>query len=240
MGRKRKPSRTGNAVPRPDSVPDPARRTDRELEATTTDDTLPDQQARYKVYTDERKLLFAGEHDYSKERNKWLLTLAAGALGLSLTFVKTMSSGSGLSATAWLLLCWGFFGATIVLTLLSLWFSERAFKQFRQILDAEFATDKPSLHEAAKRQDRSRWVKATQWATRVAFMSFIAGVFCLASFTYQNRPISETPHDSQHNQAPTETARGKGGSAPSARSATQPAPTTTEAAQTAPKEEVAP
>lgn len=243
MAGKPKRGGTGNAVPSPGSVPDPARETDRELERTTTDEILLDQQALYQVYTDERKLLFAGEHDYSKERDKWLLTLAAGALGLSLTFVKTMSSPSGLSATGWLLGCWAFFGATIVLTLLSLWFSATAFKKFREILDAEFLRDNPSLDEVAKRQDRSGWVKATQWATRVAIMSFIAGVFCLASFTYQNRPILETSHDSLHNECKGETVQGKSGSPPSASSATAQAPTekeTAETAETAPNEDVTP
>lgn len=74
---------------------------------------------KYNVYLEERKLLIDAEREGSRSFDKAVLTLAAGALGLSVTFVDKIAPVPQ-ATILWLLVAsWIFFGFSIIVTLSS-------------------------------------------------------------------------------------------------------------------------
>ncbi len=62
---------------------------------------------RYEVYLDERKLLVDAKREGAQSFDKAILTLAAGAFGLSLTFIKEVAPDAK-SETVVILICRAF------------------------------------------------------------------------------------------------------------------------------------
>lgn len=81
-------------------------------------------------YLQERRLLIDLKTDSERTLDRTILTLSGGALALSITFVNQIAPQPilvGLLLAAWL-----FFTLSLLLTLLSFWFSQRAIERALQ------------------------------------------------------------------------------------------------------------
>ncbi len=138
----------------------------------------------YKVYLDERKSLIDAKREGSRFFDKATLTLAAGALGLSLTFVRQLNSNIK-SGTVSLLICaWAGFCISILSTLISFLTSQSACSKQIEILEAEYL---PQNNTQDKKVNYRNNLKI--WTTRLNILSifaFIIGTICLAWFTIVN------------------------------------------------------
>jgi hypothetical protein len=143
-----------------------------------------DKALRYEVYLEERKLLIDAEREGARSLDKAILTLAAGALGLSLTFIRQMVPDIKHGTFAYLITAWGLFSLSILLTLISFLTSQWACARQREILETEYLNDKNCKKESVALKNKpSTWTKILNI---FAIISFMVGVIFLAGFSIIN------------------------------------------------------
>jgi hypothetical protein len=135
----------------------------------------------YQVYLDERKLLIDAERESSRSLDKAILTLAAGALGLSLTFLRQIVPDIQEGTLILVILAWGFFSLSILITLISLLTSQWACKRQRDILEGEYLNPKNCGMDA-----KNIPAICTKWLNISGIVTFMIGVVFLASFSIIN------------------------------------------------------
>ncbi len=153
------------------------------------DHRVPDEV--YKSYLDQRQSLSAAELDLGKSFDKWILTLAGGGLGLSITFAKQFSVGlPGAEATV-LAPTWAFFAAAIVLALLSVYQSPKAHADFRDIMDQEMQAERSGPKQAQDYWARVRARQVRCWRFRLlpyvnlaSVLAFLVGVVCFCRLVF--------------------------------------------------------
>lgn len=118
---------------------------------------------------DERKLLIDVKRDAARSFDQTMITLAAGALGLSLTFVQQLATKPA-EWRASLSAAWVCFGFALVSILIS-------FILFQYAIDARI-----NLREQVAR----RWDKWTRRANWTSLVSFTLGVVALLIFSVKN------------------------------------------------------
>ena len=118
-----------------------------------------------------RQWLVEAHHSSSQDFDKAVMTVASGALGLSITFVHDFAPKAihrGLLAAAWALL------ATSLLA----------------ILISHLASQDATLHEIKKLDNENTGWSIAWWATSLlnygAALSLVAGVLCLVVFGLYN------------------------------------------------------
>lgn len=132
----------------------------------------------YQVYLEERKQLISAERETAQQFDKAILTLAAGALALSITFINQIAPQPKPNSIYWLIIAWSFFCLSLLSTLISFLTSQVACRKQRDILD-----DKVSGKENNKNN------KAASWTNRLNYFSiafFILGVISLIVFSAIN------------------------------------------------------
>jgi len=125
----------------------------------------------YEVYIQERQALVEGEKMQSHLFDKAILTLGAGALGLSITFITKIAPKPKLGIC--LILSWGFLTLSILSTLLSFLLSQKAHRKQREVLKSELLCDKEMKNPFAI------------WVARFNIFSiafFISGIIFLVLF----------------------------------------------------------
>lgn len=130
----------------------------------------------YQDYLDERKELVISERETACQFDKAILTLAAGALALSITFINYIAPTPKPSSICLLIIAWTFFGISILSTLISFLTSQAACRRQREILDDKSTSGKNL---------------AAVWTNRLNYVSiffFIVGVFFLIIFCAINLP----------------------------------------------------
>jgi hypothetical protein len=136
----------------------------------------------YRAYLDERRSLVDAEREVSERFDRWVITLSAGALGLSITFIKQIAPKPK-AATVWYLgLSWIAFGIALLLMLLSLIMSQSALRKQREILDADYR----ELENA--RDAKNIPAVYTNYLNWASVVFFIVGVVLLGTFTILNLP----------------------------------------------------
>lgn len=128
------------------------------------------------AYLEERKSLVEAEGEASQSLDKALITLSAGAFGLSLLFISRIAPNP--EALRWLYLAWGGFVASLVTILTSFLASQKAFRRARELLDEDF--------KHGDVREGSIWDKVTAGLTIVSIAAFIIGVVALAVFATRN------------------------------------------------------
>jgi len=133
---------------------------------------------KYQTYINERNTLITAEKESSQYFDKAILTLAAGALGLSLTFIDKIAP-SPKGCTVYILgVAWFFFCTSMLSTLISFLTSQSACRKQREILENEFFNkDRPKQNTAATITNVLNWI---------AIVLFILGVLFLITFSFIN------------------------------------------------------
>lgn len=132
------------------------------------------------VYLEERRYLIQAEAEQSRSLDKALLTLAAGALGISVSFIKDVVPEFR-PCTAWILYAgWTALVASLLCTLWSFLTSMKAMSRQREILDAmHIGTSEPDLLV----NSAARWTSRLNYC---AFVIFVAGAAALTLFVALN------------------------------------------------------
>lgn len=135
------------------------------------------------TYHAERKLLIDAEREGARSFDKAMLTLSAGALALSITFVRHVAPQPRL---VWVLVVsWVAFICSLLSILLSFLLSEAGMRKQRKIIDAD-------LMRQSKACSEPNWffkaVVGTNWASMVLF---VGGVILFAVFAGCNLPSKE-------------------------------------------------
>ncbi len=127
------------------------------------------------AYLEERKMLVEAEGEASQSFDKTLVTLSAGAFGLSLAFIVQIAPKPG--ALWWLYSAWGALISSLLSVLLSFLMSQYGFRRARDILDILYET---------RNQESNGWNTITSVLNVVSIVAFVIGVVSLAYFVMQN------------------------------------------------------
>lgn len=137
---------------------------------------------KYKVYLEERSSLIDAKREGSLLFDKAILTLAAGAFGLSLTFIRQVAPNI-IPETIFLLICaWTMFCISLLSTLISFLTSQVACSKQIEILETEDLDNQSN-------QDKKSYNKLSICTWRLNILSistFIIGVISLAIFSIFN------------------------------------------------------
>ena len=133
------------------------------------------------LLTEERKSLGAAILDQSKSFDKYVLTLASGALALSLTFIEKIVPHPDANTISILIGAWAAFGLSILLTLVSFLFSQKACRKNIDTIDG-------LLTKAFdyNNQPPNRLAIFTDLLNWISMFSFVTGVALLTAFTVRN------------------------------------------------------
>lgn len=139
-----------------------------------------------KAYHKEREILIDAEREAARSYDKTLITLSAGALVLSFTFIREMKTPP---IAAWQIYCaWAAFVVSLFLVLASFLLSQSAMRRQRDIIDDQY-TQHPSL-ATPKSNPYVRWIVSMNWASLVLLA---LGVILFAAFATSNLCRSEPP-----------------------------------------------
>jgi len=131
----------------------------------------------YKVYLDERAKLIQSQAEETHKFDKAILTLAAGAFGFSLAFIKDIIPDMKNGTFFWLLAAWGGFGASLLSTLISFLTSQSACRKQIKILEKAIFDGK-----------KNRAAAWTLGFNITSITTFILGVILLVIFVSKNMP----------------------------------------------------
>lgn len=137
---------------------------------------------KYEVYLAERAKLIQLQAEETHKFDKAILTLAGGAFGFSLAFIKEFVPYVRAGTYFWLLAAWICFGLSLLSTMISFLTSQRACRTQIEIMEKDFFDDKkPDI----LKNKPARWTSGLNISS-VAF--FIVGVSLLIVFVAVNVP----------------------------------------------------
>ena len=111
--------------------------------------------------------------------SKTLVTLAGGALGLSLTFAKTVAGEANACERNWLILSWVFWSVSLTAVLIGYFLGREAARfALAQFDDDRLTGDNPE-------RAGGKWTAATHGAGLVSLISFIIGMTLFIVFAAQ-------------------------------------------------------
>jgi hypothetical protein len=132
----------------------------------------------YEYYRKERESALEAERNSISGFEKTITYLAAGALGLSIGFVKDISPNP---EHKWvLLLAWCSFAFSLLVILTGFLISQHAFRKYIDSLDAE--------QKGEENESYRCWGNLASVSNFLSLLGFIFGVISLAVFTYINLP----------------------------------------------------
>jgi len=145
----------------------------------------------YQVYLDERRALIQAEKTGSQQFDKAILTLAAGALAISLTFVQNLAPHPEKWTIWFLSISWVAFILSILSTLCSFLTSQSAFRKQVKIIEKRLL---PSVENLKGNSDSAKGSfdnnnPMAKWTKRLNISSiicFILGIVFLATFSIIN------------------------------------------------------
>ena len=156
---------------------------------------------RYGVYRQERDNLIDAKREASRLFDRAILTLTAGAFGLSLTFVNQIAPRLRTETVSVLKLSWAFFCVSLISTLISFLTSQAACTRQIDIVGAKFlnessggeaagnraeGTDNLPSDENCKHYEKNWPGLWTRWLNYLSIVGFIIGIALLATFAGVN------------------------------------------------------
>lgn len=140
---------------------------------------------KYDIYFDERRALTNAINNTDQQFDKAILTLSAGALALSLTFVEKISP-TPFPYTKWLLiLSWCIFTISMVTTLISFITSKLACERQIEIIE-DIYKNKPDI------DINNKYTLITKYLNYASLTLFMIGVILLVLFSSINIEHKET------------------------------------------------
>ena len=127
-----------------------------------------DEQDSREEYLRERELLIKIESEMSKSFDKAMITLSAGALALSITFIDKLIA-SIVVGKVYLVLSWIGFVVALMSILISFLLSQSAFRKQREILD--------HVYSGAGNQKSNCFSIITNWLNIISISFFIIVIF---------------------------------------------------------------
>jgi len=126
-------------------------------------------------FNDERRAAQEANIKTAEQLDKSLLVLSSGAIGLSVTFMdKSWGLHDRIDST-FLKISWVFFGLTIVMVILSFWFSNMAFAKHIDIYEKQMRGEGLGWNY---------WKRLTTVVNILASVFFVAGVAVYALFAW--------------------------------------------------------
>jgi hypothetical protein len=148
------------------------------------------EKTKYQVYIDERKSLFNASLEQSHLFDKAILTLASGALGLSLTFIhQIIPEGCEPRNIYSLILAWIFLTLSILSTVISFLTSYKACIRQIEIMEIKYFSgeeNKKNEKLKNKKNNSNCYRRITKWLNIFSILCFVGGIFFLAKFSVQN------------------------------------------------------
>jgi hypothetical protein len=126
----------------------------------------------------ERTSLIGALLDQAGSYDKWVLTLASGSLGLSLTFIEKIVPHPEVSTINILISAWSFLGFSILMTLLSFLFSQRACLKNIQIIENKL--------NKVEVNNNNIFTTMTGMLNWLSMISFLTGIALLIAFAVNN------------------------------------------------------
>jgi hypothetical protein len=136
----------------------------------------------YRVYTEERAKLIQSQAEETHKFDKAILTLAAGAFGFSLAFIKEIVPCIREGTFFWLLASWSGFGMSLLSTLISFLVSQSACRKQIEIVGKEL------LGEKKQEKPKNRAAGWTFGLNIASITAFVLGVVFLVIFVSINVP----------------------------------------------------
>ena len=134
------------------------------------DDKLQDDK-KYQIYLDERKLLIDAEREGARTFDKALLTLASGSFGFTLAFLNVLVPEPVNSSKYYLLISWILFALSIVSILLSFLTSQ---KSCREQIDISYDIIVKGLNDK----------KGNKWGKYTDILNLLAISFLILAFVF--------------------------------------------------------
>ena len=135
----------------------------------------------HKIYLEERNFALAVARDQTKFIDQAVLTLAGGALGVSLTFLENFVASTGVKQPGVLWTAWGMLTLSIVAVLIGMHMSQWSIDKHIENLDANQLGGAPTVF-------KNPFVGATETLNYGASALLIIGLGCLCWFVYANQP----------------------------------------------------
>jgi hypothetical protein len=139
------------------------------------------EEAKYKTFIDERASLDNTQKESSQYFDKSILTLAAGALGLSLTFIDKIAKTPQGYTYPFLYWSWIFFCGSLLSTLSSLLTSQHACRKQIEILEKTYFGEQGV-------NTCNFLAKITSFLNWLSIILFILGIIGLVIFSILNFP----------------------------------------------------
>lgn len=141
----------------------------------------------YEPYVAERGGLNGSIRELAQTLDKSLLTLSAGAIGLSLAFLKDIVGAGPARAGAYLSVAWIALVVGIILVLVGMYLSQKGHERFVELLDSE--AEKGGAHfwtRVRAEQDKSPYRSCVGILSALSLLSFVVGLSALLYFAYSN------------------------------------------------------
>ena len=142
---------------------------------------LPTDPLTEATYLHERNFALEVAREQTKFIDQTVLTLAGGALGVSLTFLEKFTAPTGAVAPAYLLTAWSALTLSIVGVLVGMHVSQFAIDKHIANLDTNYSSTTPTVFV-------NPFAGATEVLNFLASTSLIIGIVCLCVFAYSNSP----------------------------------------------------
>lgn len=138
-------------------------------------DKISTSEENYKLNLEERKTLVEAGKESLQQFDKTILTLAAAALGLSISFIDKIAPKPIPGTICYLIISWGCFCLSILLTLISFLTSYYACQKQIEI-----------LFEQNNKQGKNIYSNVTMWLNYISIAFFMLGVIFLIIFSILN------------------------------------------------------
>lgn len=142
-----------------------------------------EEQLRRREYLDERNLLIKGETESAQGFDKTLITLSAGALGLTVPFIRYLAPQQ--KRLDFLFLAWTGFLVSLFCVLLSYFFAQLAYRRALKNLDVLYYP-KNAGSSTTQEDQRNRWTPVIYILSVASIASLVFGVFFFLRFALKN------------------------------------------------------
>ena len=152
---------------------------------STVNDTKPEdkeRRAKYEIYLEERKVLVQAQKEESRQFDKAILTLAAGALAISITFINQIAPHPKPWTICFLAWGWVAFVTSLISTLISFLTSQKACRKQIAMLEYDFFDKK----ESESNKQKNNWAIWTSRLNIASIVTFVIGVIFLLIFSFSN------------------------------------------------------